>query len=471
MVDYAMDIYRELHANEGEGKDEVPAEMEEQKAKVFEKLEALREGCRVLDELCTNEGEREKLMDSNQWNVEGLSNSSHGITPEIIDIYRQLAKFNYDCGDYQTSRDMLDMYLSLFAVSKNDQNTAEVEDDIDERYQKNKQQEDSTTDGTKGNPRMYNLATLTAKPELLEILWGKLSCEILLENWEAAGVALDAVKTGIEELASSPVPGSASTVPILKPLDALVQRTWLLHWGLFVFWNNNSATSQHGLEYMVDLFTTEKYLQAITTNAPHLLRYLTAAVLLSKRRRSAQASKTGSHKDGNRLMKELVKIMQHCEYTDPIVEFVDCLCVKFNFELAQQKLSECEMVLETDFFLCRQTALYMEEARVFVFENYCRIHHKIDLAALGNKLAMESDAAERWIVDLIRNALLDAKIDSAEGCVVMGSDTASVYEQVMERTRDLNLRTSTLATNLSGVLTEARKEKEKRQRAAMDEDF
>jgi len=73
-----------------------------------------------------------------------------------------------------------------------------------------------------------------------------------------------------------------------------------------------------------------------------------------------------------------------------------------------------------------QTVLFMEEARAFVFENYCTIHHKIDLGVWGAKLDMDQEAAERWIVDLIRNALLDAKINSEEGCVVMGADSQSV---------------------------------------------
>mmetsp|Transcript_27208 Transcript_27208/g.49186 ORF Transcript_27208/g.49186 Transcript_27208/m.49186 type:complete len:145 (+) Transcript_27208:324-758(+) len=102
----------------------------------------------------------------------------------------------------------------------------------------------------------------------------------------------------------------------------------------------------------------------------HLLRYLTAAVLLIKR---------GKNSDGRRLLKNLGHVMQNVEYTDAICEFVNCLSHKFDFEMAQQKLQECEHVLERDFFLCKQTAVFMEEARVFVFENYCRIHDKIDL--------------------------------------------------------------------------------------------
>jgi len=255
-----------------------------------------------------------------------------GVTGATISTYRELAKFNYDCGDYQSGRDMLVSYLSLFSSPP----SSGAEDEA-------KQQE---------NSGMYHLREIT--PDLLQVLWGRLSCEILLENWEEAHRALVAVKTAIEILVA------ANKITTLRALE---QRTWLLHWSLFVFWNDSSK----GLENMVELFKTERYLQAITTNAPHLLRYLTSAVLLSKRRVVKSAS--GSQHEARRLMKDLVRIMQHCDYTDPIVEFVDCLCVKFDFEEAHGKLAECEAVLATDFFLCNQTALFMGEARVFVFDN------------------------------------------------------------------------------------------------------
>ena len=82
---------------------------------------------------------------------------------------------------------------------------------------------------------------------------------------------------------------------------------------------------------------------------------------------------------------------------------------------------------------------------------------------------MNQEEAERWIVDLIRNADLDAKIDSEEGCVVMGGSVQSIYEIVMERTRDLNVRSATLSQNLNTILNEARKEKAKKERAAREE--
>ena len=389
-------------------------------------------------------------MADGKWSLVALSQEKDlNITPEVCELYRKTAKFHFECGDYKKSRDMLENYISLFAKAP----TKAANDDEMDDFKSNKQQSNEKEDT--GKPEMYYLKSVDSK--MLHVLWGRLACEILVQKWEDASVALDAVKNGLEMMASKNQ---------ISPLEALSQRTWLLHWSLFVYWNNSA---EGGLEKLVELFHTERFKQAITTNTPHLLRYFTAAVLLCKRRITKKAA-AGSNAETRRLMKNLTNVMQDCDYSDPIVEFVNCLCVKFDFESAQTKLAECEKVLDTDFFLCKQTGLFMEEARVFVFENYCRIHNKIDLSALGKKLAMNESEAERWIVDLIRNADLDAKIDSEEGCVVMGSSVQSVYEQVMERTRDLNVRSATLVQNLNNVLNEARKEKAKKERAAMEED-
>jgi len=465
MVDYAMDIYRELHGQDAE----IPEEMEEQKRKVYEVLAELKadEGCKAFEDLCHNEELKNKLIIANEWNIAALTLKPElGITEEVIETYCQLSKFNFDCGDYASSKEMIEHILSLYAVPPlpKEATPAEGATDLEDRLETKdtaataNQQQQRTT----GNPKVYWLTSIN--PSLLQLLWGKLSCEILLLNWEGAQEALTAVQLSIEQLCNTKQ---------MAALEGLKQRTWLLHWSLFVFWNNSGSK---GLESMVELFFAEKYLHAITTTAPHLLRYLTAAVLLCKRR-LAKSSTTGSTAFGRntgvearRLMKDLIRVMNNCDYTDPIVEFVDCLCVKFDFEGARLKLVECKAVLKGDFFLCEQTDLFMEEARVFVFENYCRIHRKIDLDVLGTKLAMDRESAERWIVDLIRNALLDAKIDSEEGCVVMGSEEPSVYEQVMEKTRDLNLRSLTLSQNLRSILGEARKEKARKARAALEEE-
>ena len=48
---------------------------------------------------------------------------------------------------------------------------------------------------------------------------------------------------------------------------------------------------------------------------------------------------------------EQVLQQEEYEFSDPVTQFLTCLYVDFDFEGAQQKLAECETVLENDFFL------------------------------------------------------------------------------------------------------------------------
>jgi translation initiation factor 3 subunit E len=293
-------------------------------------------------------------------------------------LYYAHAKFLYECGDYEGARDMLEHHLTLAP------------------------------------------ATLVDRAR-----WGKFASEILLKNWEGALGDLQVLRGAIDD----------SGAP---PLEQLQQRSWLLHWSLFVFFNHAK-----GHDGIIDLFLAEKYLQAIQTNCPWLLRYLACAVIINKRRRST--------------LKDLVRVIaqEASTPTDPVVAFLDCLYVKFDFEQAQATLAECDSALRADYFLCNCADAFMEDARLFVFETYCRIHTKIDIAMLADKLVMQKENAERWVVDLIRGALLDAKIDSQDSCVVMGGETTSVYAQVADKTRDLANRSAALLSNLETKLCES----------------
>ena len=64
---------------------------------------------------------------------------------------------------------------------------------------------------------------------------------------------------------------------------------------------------------------------------------------------------------------------------------------------------------------------------------------------------MDMDSAELWIANLIRNARLNAKIDSQAGTIVMKQTYASAYEQVVEKTKGLSVRCFQLANTLSGA--------------------
>ncbi|WZZ82052.1 hypothetical protein YC2023_102624 [Brassica napus] len=185
-----------------------------------------------------------------------------------------------------------------------------------------------------------------------------------------------------------------------SPLNQVQNRIWLMHWGLYIFFNHDNGRTQ-----IIDLFNQDKYLNAIQTSAPHLLRYLATAFIVNKRKRPQ--------------LKEFIKVIQqeHYSYKDPIVEFLACVFVNYDFDGAQKKMKECE------------------EVKAF---------HMV----LAEKLNLNYEEAERWIVNLIRTSKLDAKIDSESGTVIMEPTQPNVHEQLINHTKALSGRTYELVTQL-----------------------
>lgn len=376
MVDFAMDVHKNLYPDQ-----DVPNSLKGKRQDVVAQLKSLQ----AETELITKIFEDPEVVRQMQSSRDGRQlyeflNKEHGFEASMVDTLYTYAKFQYECGNYSGAAEYL--YFVRVLLPSTDSH-------------------------------------------FLDAMWGKLASEILMQNWETALDDLQKLKDIID---SNPF-GSA--------LQNLQQRTWLIHWSLFVFFNHPK-----GRDLIIDMFIYQPlYLNAIQTTCSHILRYLTTAVITNKSRRRT-------------VMKDLVKVIQQesYKYKDPITEFVECLYVNFDFDGAQQKLRECEEVLVNDFFLVACLDDFIENARLLIFETFCRIHECISINMLAEKLNMTEEDAERWIVNLIRNARLDAKIDSKLGHVVMGAQAVSPYQQVIEKTKGLAFRSQMLAMNIEKKL-------------------
>uniref|UniRef100_A0AAR2IYS8 Eukaryotic translation initiation factor 3 subunit E n=1 Tax=Pygocentrus nattereri TaxID=42514 RepID=A0AAR2IYS8_PYGNA len=374
MVDFAMDVYKSLFPDK-----EIPTSLREKRTAVVAQLKQLQSETEPIVKMFEDPETTRQMQSTRDGRMlfDYLADK-HGFRQEYLDTLYRYAKFQYECGNYSGAAEYL--YFFRVLVPATDRNA-------------------------------------------LNSLWGKLASEILMQNWEAAMEDLTRLRETIDN----------NTVS--SPLQSLQQRTWLIHWSLFVFFNHPK-----GRDNIIELFLYQpQYLNAIQTMCPHILRYLTTAVITNKDVRKRR-----------QVLKDLVKVIQQESYTykDPITEFVECLYVNFDFDGAQKKLRECESVLVNDFFLVACLEDFIENARLFIFETFCRIHQCISISMLADKLNMTPEEAERWIVNLIRNARLDAKIDSKLGHVVMGNNAVSPYQQVIEKTKSLSFRSQMLAMNI-----------------------
>ncbi|KRX43801.1 Eukaryotic translation initiation factor 3 subunit E [Trichinella nativa] len=320
---------------------------------------------------------------------------NHEFHPDMLDTLFKYAKFQFECGNYGVAGACLNSFRTLV-------------------------------------PQHH--------PNYLNALWGRLACSILDQNSVSARDDLVRLKTFIDN------------DPFDSELTLLQQRAWFIHWSLFV--NFHYAK---GRDEIIDMFLNNyAYLNPIQILCPHILRYLTAAVILNKRRQTC--------------VKELVRIieLEAYQYRDPLTEFIECLYITYDFERAQVKLQECEEVASKDFFLVACMKDFIDAARMLNFEIYCRVHRCVSLSSVAVKLGTDADKTEKWIVNLIRNARLDAKLDALkvstvfffnldfkyylhlfkQGHIIMGNRQPNVYESVMENTRILSFRAQSLAYQL-----------------------
>merc|ERR1712025_1219059 len=160
-------------------------------------------------------------------------------------------------------------------------------------------------------------------------------------------------------------------------LDVLTQRTWIIHWSLFVFVNLNV---NGGISLMLSFMTEATMLNTIQTNCPHILRYLAMCIVFNN-------SATDS------TSKIIAVIQQEREtYSDPLTEFLAALYIDYDFNLAQETLKQIEEVWKIDFFLSYyKYPQFLNSARVLIFETFCKVHNRIAISEIGRVLDLPLD--------------------------------------------------------------------------------
>merc|ERR1711981_1209241 len=283
---------------------------------------------------------------------------------------------------------------------------------------------------------IFGLLAPYEHPKHAATLWGKLSSEILREEWGAAIEDLNHLKESLDK-----------SITVMDPLTLLQWRTWLLHWSLFCYFNPTAKVPGLGCKntnLIIELFlNNEEYKNAIETICPWLLRYLAVVIITSKTIEKKQFR-----------LNQLIRLIEqeNYNYSDPITDFLLCLNHRYDFDEAQEKLTQARDVLRSDYFLHDYIDEFIENGRVLMFEMFCRIHQKIKIATIAEKLGMTQEDAELWIVELIRNARLDAKIDSENGTIIMGNEPAVPYQQILTKTNNLAMSTSILINSISNKL-------------------
>lgn len=366
-----------------DGDEQLKSDLESRALKIHEEFDNETDDIKKVKEFFEDAQTISDIKQANNMTFEYLS-TNHGITQDLLQNYYLRSKFEYECGQYSSAETMLNQYLSV-------------------------QQPPSGA--------------------WVGALWGRLACHMINSKWDLTHVDFNNIKEIIDN----------KNIP---PVDQIRQRAWLLHWALFVHTNNTD-----GVDHLADLFFERPYTSTMENLCPWLLRYYTAAVILSPSRRRT-------------MLKEILREISDLSYlySDPITQFLESLYKEFDFDVAQQKLEECLNLIKQDFFLKNFVDKFLHEARILICEMYCTISKNVDINMLATKLQLTEEEAEKWMVNMIRfsaagNGIqLDAKINGSSKQVLMEINSKSSHQIVVDKTRDLTNRTAILSANIENTV-------------------
>lgn len=348
------------------GTDDLPEELLEKETKIEEMVKKFTDETEATLNVLQRPEVQENLKQDKFLNQEYLK-KEYSIDESKIEKLFHFGQFSYNRGDYNTAAGVLTHFR---AISTNN--------DL-----------------------------------IMNATWGKLACNILQLDWASCLKELDILRDVVDSRS-------------FANLDQLHNRTWIIHWSLFPFFN-----SDDGLDKLLSLFFSPSYISTIQAAAPWVLRYLVVAVV------SCESSGKSSSKPDR--LKELITVVdqEKYDYNDPLTDFIKALYIDFNFEEANLKLNEASVILKTDFFLNNYCDVFVENARHLISRVYCRVHHKINLDDFSKSLNLDKDLGEKWVADLIKETKMDAKIDESAGTVILNHPVNSVYQQVIEKTKGL----------------------------------
>ncbi|EGN99164.1 hypothetical protein SERLA73DRAFT_108523 [Serpula lacrymans var. lacrymans S7.3] len=390
MVDYALNLFEQLHPDE-----EIPAEFSGKREKAVSTNERLQQEAQAVLDVIENPEVAQALRQDKNQNLQYLKDN-YNLTLEQITALYNFGQFQYTYGNYSGAADYL-----------------------------------------------YHFRVLSTDNELnTSAHWGKLASDILIGKWDTALEELNNLRDVIDSRAPSSLL-TASTEP--AALTQLHSRTWLVHWSLFVYFNH-----PQGRALLLETFLSPTYLNTIQTSCPWILRYLATAAILS---RKSSAGGAGASSRVRHSIREIVKVIQteEYQYQDPVTSFLKELYVNFDFEAAQRELVLAERVIGDDFFLGDFREEFLDNARYFISEAYCRIHQRIDIGDLSERLNLSRDEGEKWIVNLIRETRMgaDAKIDLEKNVIEIHRTALPVYQSVIEKTRGLAFRTQAMGAGIT----------------------
>lgn len=386
MKDAQLDVHKLLL--NGSPATPEPENITLEKNQILSELKELETKCQSILRVISDEESVKQAKEKNEFTVEffGADTVHHLI---------RLAKLQYEIGNYKVASGYLYDLLELIQKSP------------------------STTSSSSNNSN--NTTTTTTpnlKSQLPSLALGKLSCEILLNNWDAVNGDLNTVK----DLCLS----SHHIYNAEEEQNQQKMRAFVAHWSLFGW-----AFGKSNLDFwLID----HRISTIIASRCAYLCRYLIVFLCLKHNRKSFL-------KD----LKSVVKIIDQSGSAlrnDPVTKFAS-LMVQAQFLDAGEQLLKMEPVLRNDFFCHGLANEMMSAARGILFEQYTKIHIRISIGKdfpLRKYLFVNGETEEEeqnWIANSLRQrvgGIVGCRMDTGHKLLNITENYPNIYQVVVEQT-------------------------------------
>ncbi|KAF1742385.1 hypothetical protein MXB_1712 [Myxobolus squamalis] len=237
----------------------------------------------------------------------------------------------------------------------------------------------------------------------LEILWGKLSCYILINDIEAASDTMEILQGCLEKF--------TLTKPIL-----IYNRAYLLHFMLFVSFKDPNL-----IEHFIHLcMRMLPYKHTIETVCPHLIRYLVIAYIVF-------------YQDELEIqpLVDLIVQEEH-NYSDCVTLFVQSLFQNYDIDGGIKFLKASLIELGRDFFVSEVLEIFELNAYFHLFKFYCKVHLFISKPFMCKYFEIDEK-----LCSLVISRIYEIDEDETDETIKTELPSNNIYKQIYSRTVNL----------------------------------
>lgn len=268
---------------------------------------------------------------------------------------------------------------------------------------------------------------------ILQVFWGLLSCEILLqrEKETVEYTTLRKMKEFFERLLND----QSHTYQ-----ENMNHKAWLLH-QILVYSFTNDAKKQPTADQQptTDLFAEilidrvvygQAFLNLLQIKCQYLLRYLIASLLLSKNFEALQ-----------NVVLPMV-LSEKAKYSDCFTQFVEALYEDFDFKKATELAHQIGKESQNDLLLKNYAGEIQAQAALIVYQIKSQIHRTIDLTNLVKDTGLTSADALAKLEENMEAFVV--KIDSASNTLTIEGQLQDTKGKIITKTIDIVKRTNDL---------------------------